>query len=68
MFVSVANGDVMLLKGMIVGNNKAKNGHGTFNWNLHGLPTRCPRGQPSEKYWSNTLRVFNVRFGVCVWW
>jgi hypothetical protein len=31
MFVSVANGDVMPLKGMIVGNNKTKNGCGTYN-------------------------------------
>jgi hypothetical protein len=33
MFVSVANGDVMPLKGMIVGNNKTKqkNGRSTFN-------------------------------------
>jgi len=68
MFVSVVNSDVMPLKGMIVGNNKTKNGRVTFNWNLHGLPTRCPRGQSPAEYWSNTLRPFNVRFGGCVWW
>lgn len=31
MFVSVVNSDVMPLKGMIVGNNKTKNGRVTFN-------------------------------------
>jgi len=43
MFVSVANGDVMPLKGMIIGNNKTK------KKNLRGLPTRCPQEQPFAK-------------------
>jgi hypothetical protein len=47
-------------KGIIVGNVDTKIERGSFNWNLLGLATRCPRGQPSAKYWSNMLRAFNT--------
>jgi len=54
-------------KGIIVGNIDIKIGRCSFNCNLLVLPTRYPRGKPSAKYWSNTLRAFNVRFDGCVW-